>query len=491
VERDTVILYQPRVDYKPYYPCFWAPLSILSVAAPLVAKDIKVILLDGNLERHQQDKRIVEGNVSKCICIGISSMIGGNQLKRALNFAIFAKNQRSDLPIVFGGPSATTISKDLLTESVVDFVIRLQGEQPFSDLVDSLINNRNVSSIPGVITREHGKDIKPVFLDKNIFPVYPWHLLDIEEYIRSNRYLGQRVLNYISSQGCPYKCGYCSETASYNCHWKAFSAQRTLSEIQELQVNYQLDGIKFYDSNFFVNPKRVIEFAQGLLNSKSRLKWGASAHPRDVIRLQGNLAEIRESGLSRLLIGAESGSQIALDYINKGCSVEDNLTVARLCAKHSIATVFTFIVGVPGISKDIKETLDMVLEMKKISGEFDIKIHFYAPFPGTSLFEEAKKFGYRPPISLQEWSGYDYYLIQTPWIGKNQEIKVRQFGDFYCDFLYPPTWFKKLLRSKPISSFTYKVLRKLIELRCKIHFYGLPIERNWFKQLTGREIFKK
>ena len=50
MRRDTVVLYQPKVDFLPYYPCFWAPLSILSVAAPVVKKGIRVIILDGNLD---------------------------------------------------------------------------------------------------------------------------------------------------------------------------------------------------------------------------------------------------------------------------------------------------------------------------------------------------------------------------------------------------------------------------------------------------------
>jgi len=50
MKRDTVILYQPKVDFLPYYPCFWAPLSILSVAAPLVEKGIKVVILEPGVE---------------------------------------------------------------------------------------------------------------------------------------------------------------------------------------------------------------------------------------------------------------------------------------------------------------------------------------------------------------------------------------------------------------------------------------------------------
>lgn len=434
---------------------------------------------------------VVKTNLNQCICVGISSMIGGNQLVRALEFSEFIKSQNQNIPIIFGGPLTTIIPHQLLFDSKIDFVIRGQGEQPMSDLVDFLKNDSRIDKIdiPGVLTKDNKKNIQSVFLDKNKFPPYPWHLLNVEKYIRRDNHLGERVLNYVSSQGCPYQCGYCSEVSIYQCRWKAFPAQRVLDEIQCLKETYHLDGIKFYDANFFVNSKRVIEFASSLKSRNLRLKWGASAHPCGVIKLADNLKEIKKSGLNRLLIGAESGLQTALDYINKGCTVEDNLRTAELCAKHHISSTFTFIVGIPWIEDDIEPTLKMVLEMKKMSGEFDIKIHFYAPFPGTPLFEKARKFGYCLPTTLKEWSKYDYYLIQTPWVNKRKEIKIRRFGDFYCDFLYPPSWFFEILQQNATSMAIYKVLRKLVEFRYKMNFYRLPIEIIWFKGLTNREIF--
>jgi len=491
MKRDTVILYQPKVDFLPYYPCFWAPLSILSVAAPLVQKGIRVIILDGNLGEHSKDRAIVAENISRCICVGITSMIGGHQLERGLDFATHVKSLSANLPIVFGGPGASIIPDQLITVPEIDFVVLGQGEKPFSDLVDNLIAGTNNNHISGVISKgtDDSKKVVPILLDKNLFPPYPWHLLNVEKYIREDRYLGRRVLNYVSSQGCPYSCGYCSEVAVYHFRWTAFTAKRTFEEVKHLAKTFSLEGIKFYDANFFVNSKRVTEFAGYLLNDGIGIKWGASAHPKNIIKLSDQLAEIKQSGLSRLLVGAESGSPEALKYIRKGCATEEILLVAELCARFQIAVAFTFIVGFPGIKEDIKATLDTVLEMKKISGDFDIKIHFYAPFPGTPLYHEARKNGYHAPASLRDWSIYDYYRIQTPWLAEKEEKKVRMFGDFYCDFLYPPSWFLDFISKKPLTRRVYAYLRKLAELRCRFHFYKVPLERMWFKMLIGKDAF--
>jgi len=434
---------------------------------------------------------IVAENESRCIYVGITSMIVGRQLKKGLDFAAYVKSLLVDLPIVFGGSLASVIPDQLITAPEIDFIIRGQGEKPFSDLVDNLVVGEDGNYIPGVISRftDNLGSIPMVLLDKNVFPPYPWHLINVEKYIRQDRYLGQRVLNTVSSQGCPYGCGYCSEVAVYHRRWTALTAKRTFEEVKYLAKTFALEGVKFYDANFFVNSKRVMEFAGYLLNDGLNIKWGASAHPRDILRLSSQLEDIKRSGLSRLLIGAESGSPEALVYIGKGCTTEEILSVAELCSKFRIVTAFTFIVGIPGTEEDINVTLNMVLRIKKISGDFDIKIHFYAPFPGTPLYRETEEKGYHAPTSLRDWSVYDYYLIQTPWVSKREERKVRVFGDFYCDFLYPPSWFLDFISEKPLVRWIYTYLRRLVELRCKFHFYRVPLERTWFKMLMGKDIF--
>jgi radical SAM superfamily enzyme YgiQ (UPF0313 family) len=489
--KNTVILYYPAVDFRPFYPCYWAPLSILSVAAPLVAEGFNVILLDGNLGDCDADKQTIRENLAECICVGVSSMIGGGQLERGLEMSSYVKSLNGNMSIVFGGPLGTVIPEVLFEDATIDYVVRGQGEYPFLELVKILQSGQSMKHIAGVVQRTDSETCKAVIYDKEALPPYPWHLLDVEKYVRQDRLLGKRVMSFVSSQGCPHRCGYCSEVSSYDCKWKALTAERTLSEVSDLVKQHNLDGIKFYDSNFFVDRNRVIKFAQGLIDGGININWAASAHPKGLQRLAGDFDLLRKSGLKRLLIGAESGSQDSLDYINKGCTTADIMEVAELCVKHGISSTFTFIVGMPGIFDDVRATLEMALRMKKLSGSFEISIHFYAPLPGTPLYEEAKRLGYTPSRSLSEWSRYNYYAVQIPWLSKSVEKSVRLFGDFYSDFLYPPAWFAADLNSRPFAKIIYGLLSHLVRLRCKTHFYRAPIEKYWLKMVFGRNMFKR
>lgn len=488
-ENSRVLLYQPKVDYWPYYPCYWAPLSLLSIAAPLVNKGYEVVIIDGNPEGSEDSIRRALANLDGVLFIGISTMIGGNQIERAIDFARKVKEINPEVPVIVGGPAGTVISDQLVECEFFDAVVRGQGELPISMIADALSKDAVISEISGVVTKDHKNVAIPPLQDKNIFPSYPWELIDVSTYLRNDPYTGGRTLNHVSSQGCPYRCGYCSEAFTCNSKWTSIAAERTFTEVSELVKTYNLTGIKFYDSNFFASTKRVKRFAELILESGLQFNWSASAHPKDIIRIANDMPLLKSSGLSRLLVGAESGYQPVLDYVQKGTQVEDNLTVAKLCAEHQVAVAFTFIVGFPGIEGDIEPTLGQAIELKEISPEFDVKIHFYYPFPGSKLYDRALEYGYQAPKSLKEFSGNDYYLIQTPWLDHRLEKKVRLFGDFYCDFLYPPHWFIVELARRPLASIAYRLLHSVAKVRVRRHYYRFPFEKSWFKFVIKRDSF--
>src|SRR5208283_1779496 len=98
---------------------------------------------------------------------------------------------------------------------------------------------------------------------------------------------------------------------------------------------------------------RAIAFAEGLFRKELKLCWAASINPKDVLRSrrQGEdlLTLIARSGCSRLLVGAESGSDRVLEEIvKKQITRHEILDVAREIARCGIIGAYTFIVGFPG-----------------------------------------------------------------------------------------------------------------------------------------------
>jgi len=425
---NEVILYHPRTGHEKNYRFFWIPYSVLSISAPLTNIGIDVRIIDGNLEKHPEI--IDTGNT---ICVGVSSMIG-YQIKDALDFCKRVREE-SDVPIVWGGMLPTMLPKITLESEYVDYIGRGAGERIFLDLVVALRDGNPPPKGVGCSSKEIG-EIQSVF-DRESLPPYPFDLVDLKRYVRDDPHISERVINYVSSQGCPFGCGFCTDAAVYERKWSAYSASRTLSEARELAEEVSANGIKFYDSNFFASPSRAFEFAEGLLRSDRKFKWAASAHPRNLLAVSDDYLDVlKESGLERVLIGAESGVQEELNLINKNLKVEEIPYLADKLENHSITGSFTFVTGYPTMPEEnIEATLSFAEELAKKTSRHEFKIHLYLPFPGTPLFNLAVKSGFVPPENLEGWSKMDYYKVETPWVSKKYQDVVRKFNEEHCPYV--------------------------------------------------------
>lgn len=213
------------------------------------------------------------------------------------------------------------------------------------------------------------------------------------------------------------------------------SAERTADEVLNLAKSFSLNGIKFYDSNFFVSRNRAMHFAE--IVSGEGISWAASAHPKNLLNLIDEEFEIlKQSGLARLLIGAESGVQEELDLIGKGIKVDDIVELTSLLEEKDIIASFTFVVGYPTMpEKNIEKTLKFAEKLASEYEKHEYKIHIYLPFPGTPLFELATSCGFSPPNNLEDWARLDYYEKYTPWVSKQHEARIRTFNETYCPYV--------------------------------------------------------
>ncbi len=419
--RKTVILYYPKIRYLPEYKFFWTPLSLLAISR-LLKNNYEIIIIDGNIQKDYST--VIKDNLHHCVCVGISTMTGGGQLLDAIKFAQIIKNRNKHIPIVWGGPHPTSLPDETIKYGMVDIIVRGQGEITLKEVVNSLEKGCNLDKVLGITYKNdnqviHNND-RPIF-DINALSDIPWELVEVENYIRNDVTVNTKTINFVSSYGCPYNCRFCYEVIAYKRRWTGLKAEMILNELSALVNQYGINGVKFYDANFFVNPSRVKDFCAGIVARKLKIKWAASAHPKDLLRLKDDFSLIKESGCTRILIGAESGSPEVLRFIDKKVSVDEILEAARLCNEFEIIGSFTFIVGFPiDADKNGKETKDLIDIILGKYPKHEIRVHLWAPYPGTELYPVALERGFEPPKTLEGWADYEYYKPQTPWI--NEEL---------------------------------------------------------------------
>ena len=430
--KKTIILYHPKTSHERNYSFFWIPYSVLSLAGGLRRKGYEVIIIDANLENCPTDI-----NYREVLFVGISVMIG-QQITDGLNYAKQIKNI-CNVTIVWGGPFPTLLPELVLKEYLIDYIIRGPGEKAIVDLADALFNKAKIDDSIGrryesairvgnIQSLAHERDIDE----------YDYKLIDLKKYIRNDPNISDKVINYISSRGCCYDCGFCTESAIYHKHWIAFSPERIVFEVNQLLEMSGANAIKFYDANFFVNPKRVFDYLEKLYLLRGHVNFAASAHPQNILDLSNKqLSLLRERGLKRLLIGLESGVQAEIDFIRKDFQIQNTYKLAEDLEKAGIIGSFTFITGYPSMPmSNIDKTLDFVKELSERFRCHEYKTHLYMPYPGTRLYALAKQYGFQEPVNLEEWAQFDYYQIQMPWVNTNYQIKIDELNSTLCPYVH-------------------------------------------------------
>jgi anaerobic magnesium-protoporphyrin IX monomethyl ester cyclase len=441
MKKSKIILFHPRTQHEKNYRYYHVPYSVLSLATMLDPSIFDVIILDNNCNNIDDYSEILSTIGDNILCVGISAMIG-KQISDGLLFANSVRAFNPTIPIIWGGPITTFIPEETISNENIDVLVIGQGEITFAELVFAILENRRLGIVKGIIYKEKNKiKITPKRLIVPIgnFPNYKavFKLIPISNYIRSDEHINSRTISYHSSQGCVYNCGFCCEIPLWEKKWSGFFVHKIIEDIEYLISNHGINGLKFYDSEFFINKNRVIHLAKEFINNNYNLKWYASIHPNNFIKLDiKELNILKKSGLSRLLVGAESGVEEELKLINKKTIKKSIEEIAKICSALEIHACFTFITGYPDTTSDsIEKTVEFATKLINIDSRHECKIHFYAPYPKTPLYKYAIGKGFVPPKTLDEWSEYDYYDITTPWVEEKYETIIRKFNETYYPYI--------------------------------------------------------
>lgn len=432
----TVVLVYPKIDYEDNYKFNWTPFSVLALAGVLEQRGFVPVVLDQNMIPDSDMIGKIEPHLDEALCVGFSIMTGGGQIGHALQLAAQVRDLRPDLPLVWGGPHVSALPEQTAAHELVDIAVAGQGDIVIAELANAFAAGTAVSGIPGVYMKSAtGGECTPVhvrqLIRKEDLPMYPWHLVQPANYIRDDVTINSRTFGYVSSQGCPYRCRFCYEFGAYNAWWSGFEAERIIQDIETLVCNFGVNGVKFYDADFFVKPSRLRRYCELVQARELSIHWAGSANPHDILRMNktdGGLDLIRETGCTRILMGMESGSDRILELIDKRVTSDQLRLVARIIADYGIIGSFTFIVGFPGETvADLDATIDLIEYVHAVSPQHETRLHIFAPYPGTPLYEMSLEYGFVPHTALGSWSDYNYYRPQTPWVSEEMEQLIREY----------------------------------------------------------------
>jgi len=291
---------------------------------------------------------------------------------------------------LIGAKVAVDADGSLKSAPIVDFAARNEFDFTIKDIADG----KDWKSIRGLSFRDasgaiiHTAD-RPIVENMDLLPfVTPVYKRDlaIDKYFIG--YLKHPYISIYTGRGCKSRCTFCLWPQTVGGHrYRTRSVGHVIEEIAWAKKAFpEVKEFFFDDDTFTDNLPRAEEIAREL--GKLGVMWSCNAKanvPRDTLKI------MRDGGLRLLLVGYESGNQQILHNIKKGMLIDVAKRFTKDCRELGIQIHGTFIMGLPGESKEtIEETIRFATEINPHT----IQVSLAAPYPGTFLFDQAMKNGW-------------------------------------------------------------------------------------------------
>src|SRR5690349_9007668 len=262
MKRAKVVLYNPKAVF------FTMPLALLAVGSHLDPDKYEVVIIDGRLDPDAE--RTVTGHLRDAVCLGVTVLTGA-PISDALRISRAAKQARPDLPVIWGGWHPSMFARECLLEPSVDATVRGQGEQTFVEIVERLVAGRSLEGCAGCTVRLADGTIHEnparALLPLDRFRAHDYGLIPVERYFTLK---GKRQLDYISSQGCNFRCAFCSDPFVYGRKWVGIEPGSMVASLLELWNRYRFDDVNFQDETFFTKAERIEAMARAIVDSGIR-----------------------------------------------------------------------------------------------------------------------------------------------------------------------------------------------------------------------------
>ncbi|MFZ4396986.1 MAG: B12-binding domain-containing radical SAM protein, partial [Kiritimatiellia bacterium] len=293
------------------------PLGLAYIAAYLERNSIKVKIIDLHAEEESLAELLNTSGINPNF-IGITATT--MTFAPALATATECRKKYPNAKITLGGVHPTILPEEALREQTVDYVIRGEGELPFYELVSGAA----IEGIAGLSYKMDGKYIhnpeRPVIADMDSLPPPAYHLLPVPKY-RPSTGSSKRLpaISVMTTRGCPGKCTYC--LGSYlGGKVRMHSIKYIIGVIKDLQRNYGIREINFYDDTFTTFKLKVREFCRALIDEKIDITWVCFARidfvDEETLRL------MQQAGCHQVMYGIESGNEQILKNINKNTRLD-------------------------------------------------------------------------------------------------------------------------------------------------------------------------
>jgi len=434
------------------------------------------------LEKTGNNVRFVDGatlnlneeNIKKIISEFVPDLIVCHTTTPSIyNDIHFAKISKeiSNAKTVLVGPHVSAVVENTfeIADGAVDIIAR--GEYDY--ILKDIAQGKLLTEIEGISYVKNGAVINNPQrnpLDVNELPFPAWHHIKPEWY----KDAGKRFpfLTLISGRGCFGNCTFCRDTpVMYGKKLRYRDPKLVVDEIEyDFKLFPHIKEIMFETDTFTASRAHVQGVCEEILKRNLKISWSCNVRVDIDLDL---LPLMKKAGCRMLMIGFEFGTQEALDAVKKGIKLEQSVKFAETAHKLGFTLHGCFMIGAPD---ETRESAQKTIDFAKSLPLDTVQFSGICVYPGTELYEWAKKNNYIVPKNWTEWlndSLEQVTLLNYPQLSKKE---IDEFIDKGLRQFY--------LRPKQIIKMLFSI-RNIYDLKRKI--FGLSSFINYFFNKKERD----
>jgi anaerobic magnesium-protoporphyrin IX monomethyl ester cyclase len=466
------------------------PLAVLTLAHALPQRYLPVII-DGNVQRDFIARAVREVSAGDVAAVGVTVM-GGPQLVSAIGVSQAIRAAAPSVPIIWGGAFPTVCSEAAVSAGYVDYAVRSQGEATLIELLDALAAPAE-KALPAIrgLTFRHGDAIvrnpERRFSAAALEHGLPYAQLDNPRQYLTHTYLGTRTAGYQAALGCRYRCTFCGVATMFRGKTALPAAARLAQDLTVLRDQLGVNGIQFYDHNFFDREVDMVPLLEVM--ARLQIPWWCFARSDALANLSArSWALVRKSRLRMAYIGAESPSDWLLHDIRKGTRTDQTLEAIEQCRSHGVVPELSFMLAPPQDPEgETERTFEFIRTIKRRHPQTEVMIYIYTPLPArneagnaavaraAATLRDAHGRPVEFPRTADEWASPEWLSYwchkDAPWLSARLRQRIVDFTTVLgCRFptimdIRASRWGKSALRGLAAWRYHYQRYDNPWELR--------------------------
>jgi len=309
---------------------------------------------------------------------------------------------KKEKPVIFFGPAPTFWPEKFLKDEYA-YVVRGEPELSLAEFLEALRDKADFSRLEGISYYKDGKifnnNPRPLIENLDTLPFPARDLLERDKYFNPKLRFKPFTIVF-TSRGCSHRCIFCvpcslnfATELEYKKHFqkkppvRLRSAANVIEEFKLLKAQgYR--AVSIWDDLFVWGKERTIEISRGIKDLG--LAWGCQSRADHLD--EEIIKEMAQAGCKYIDIGVESFCQEILDYVKKDLKVEQIKEVIELIKKYGISAKINVIFGASPL--ETKETIRQTQQEIGKLGVDQVMYNICNPFPGTDIYNLAKKEGW-------------------------------------------------------------------------------------------------